>query len=290
MGFDPKSVAIATITYFPKWYKGTLRSIKHTDKVRGDLALETCRNAAILDYQMVASDGGSSKTFTKELSGINGIFVIKKRNKKRSPGKRMSIRVASKLAGIKVIVILEVEKVSMITKCIIQIAEPIINGLADVVVPKREQNLFKSTYPEYMFESEMEGNKIYNEILRANNLLNPSLESLDMFFGPRAFRNDKKIIALFMRKYHILSSEYFDSEEWSNTLYFPIALALKKNYRVQSVTVPFAYPNTQRDNEEKGERELFLEKRKAQRLGLLVELLHFINYLEKNRNSRMKLK
>lgn len=283
MHFDPRSVAIATITYFPKWYKGTLKSIKHTDKVRGDLALESCKSAAKLDYQMIVVNGESSKTFSKELSGIKGIIVVRRRGKKRSPGKRMGIKIASKLPGVKVIVISEAEKVSIVTDCIPQIAEPIINGLADVVVPKREQSLFKSTYPEYMFESEMEGNKIYNEVLMANNLLNPHLENLDMFFGPRAFRNDPKIISLFMKKYHILSSEYFDSEEWSNTLYFPIILALKKGFAVKSITVPFSYPKIQKENEEKNAKDMFFEKRKAQRLGLLVELLHFVNFIKEGK-------
>ncbi len=283
MRIDPKSIAIATITYFPKWYKGTLKSIKHTDKIRGDLALESCKSAAKLGYQMVVVNGGSSKTFAKELSSIKGIIVIRRRGKKRSPGKRMGIRIASKLPGVKVIVISEAEKVSIVTDCIPQIVEPIINDLADVVVPKREQNLFKSTYPQYMFESEMEGNKIYNEVLTANNLLRSNLESLDMFFGPRAFRNDPKIISLFMKRYHILSSEYFDSEEWSNTLYFPIILALKKGFVVKSITVPFSYPKIQKENEEKNAKDMFFEKRKTQRLGLLIELLHFISFIREDK-------
>lgn len=285
MRFDPKSIAIAAITYFPKWYRGTLKSIKHTDKIRGDLALECARKAAKLGYQMIVANGGSPKTFTKELSSISGILVVKRRGKKRSPGKRVGIRIASKLPGVKVIVVSEAEKVSIVTDCIPQIVEPIINGSADVVVAKREQSLFKSAYPEYMYESEMEGNKIYNEVLMANNLLSPNLESLDMFFGPRAFRNDQKIVSLFMKKYHILSSEYFDSEEWSNTLYFPIILALKKRLRLKSVTVPFSYPEKQKKNEEASAKDVFIEKRRAQRMGLLIELLHFMNYIKEGKRK-----
>lgn len=37
--FNPTPLAIAATTSYPKWYRGKLRSIKHTDKVRGDLAL-----------------------------------------------------------------------------------------------------------------------------------------------------------------------------------------------------------------------------------------------------------
>lgn len=285
MRFDPKSVGIATITYYPKWYSGALRSIKHTDKVRGDLALDYCRKAVKLGYQTVVANSGSPKTFVRELSRIKGILIVKRRSKKRSPGKRLSIKIVSKLPGVKVIVISESEKVSIVTDCIPQIVEPIINGQADIVVPKREQGLFKSTYPEYMFESETEGNKIYNEILTSNDLLKQRSEDFDMFFGPRAFHNDRKIVSIFMKKYHILSSEYFDSEEWSNTLFFPIVLALLKRLRVKSVTVPFLYPKKQKDNEEAAAKDVFIEKRRAQKMGLLIELLHFINYIKKEKNK-----
>jgi hypothetical protein len=283
MSFNPKSVAIVAITYFPKWYKGILRSIKHTDKVRGDLVLEFAKKAAKLKYQLILVDGGSSKTFKKEISNINGVLVIKRRNKKRSPGKRIGIRFASKLHDVKVIVITEAEKVSLIANCILQITKPILEGIAEVVVAKREYSLFKSTYPEYMFESEAEGNKLYNEVLIENKLLSSNSEGLDMFFGPRAFRNDPKIVSMFMKKYHIFSSEYFDSEEWSNTLFFPIVLALLKRFRVKSVTVPFSYPEKQKKNEEASSRDVFIEKRRAQRMGLLIELLHFMSYIKKEK-------
>lgn len=285
MRFDSSSVAITTITYFPKWYRGILRSLKHTDKVRGDLALEFAKKATKLKYKIVLVDGGSSKTFIKELSDIKNILVVKRRSKKRSPGKRIGIKIASKLPGVKIIVVSEAEKVSIVTDCIPQIARPIMEGVADIVVPKREENLFKSSYPEYMFESEIEGNKIYNEILISNNLLEPSYEGLDMFFGPRAFRNDSKIIAIFMKKYHIFSSEHFDSEEWSNTLFFPIVLALIKKLKVKSVTVPFSYPEKQKKNEEVSAEDVFIEKRRAQKMGLLIELLHFMNYIGKEKRN-----
>ena len=64
---DPKSIAFAIITYFPKWYKGPLRSIKHTEKVRGDLALELLRKVTADGYVVICVDGQSNKSFHKEL-------------------------------------------------------------------------------------------------------------------------------------------------------------------------------------------------------------------------------
>lgn len=279
--FDPKSVAVAATTYYPKWYRGRLKSVKHTDKVRGDLALEFVRTAKKLGYQIVVVNGKAPSTFYKELCNIGKINILRRRGKKRSPAKRQAVKAASKLVGVKVIVLSEPEKVSFLTECMQYVINPILENRVDIILPKRNEELFKSTYPDYMYESEAEGNKLYNEILRTNGLINNNSSDYDMFFGPRVFKNDPKIVSLFMRRHNVLSSEYFDVDEWSNALYFPVLLAFKKGLRVQSVTVPFLYPKLQKKNEEADAKEIFLEKRKAQRLGLLVELLRFISFIQK---------
>lgn len=294
IGFDPSSVAFAAITYYPKWYSGPLRSIKHTDKIRGDLAIEFCKKAREIGYQVVIVDGKSTATFRREVVKIFGVRLVKRRAIKRSPNKRQAIKLASEIPGVRVIIQTEAEKVSIVTDCAKQMVEPILRGEADIVVPKREEKLFENTYPRYMYESETEGNKLYNEALRAYGLLTSGHDDLDLFFGPRAIKNDRKILSLYMKRYHIdthnlsFPSTYFDLEELSNAQFFPIILALKKKMSVVGVTVPFVYPKIQKENEEKGEKELFLEKRKAQRLSLIVEMLHFLSYLDKNPGSRLK--
>jgi len=292
--FNPSSVAIAMTTYYPKWYRGKLRSIKHTDKIRGDLALKSIQRAAKLDYQVVVADGKSSRSFRKALSLIPCSKLIMRRPVKSSAAKRKAIRITAKLPNVKVIVLTEPEKVSLIKDFIPKIVEPILTDNVDIVVPKRNLQLFKSTYPGYQYESEIEANNLYNENLKSNNLMGDK-EEFDWFFGPKAFRNDPKIISLFMKRYSIaydnfsLPKDYFDPENYSNILFFPIIQALKKGLKVKSVEVPFNYPVLQKENEGTGDRELFMEKRKSQRLGLLVELMHFISYLEKNPNSGVKL-
>ncbi len=291
---DPSFVAFAIITSYPRWYKGKRRSTKHIDKIRGDLALEFLKIASNKGFQVVVVDGKSTKTFYKELAKIPKILVKRRFGTKRSPGRRKAIKIASNLDGVKVICMSEPEKLSLLNDCMPLIVLPLLNDKADVVVPKRDEKLFKETYPHYMYESEKEGNSFYNEVLRTNGLLSPGEEDLDMFFGPRAFRHISSVRPLFMKRYIVNASnlsfteEYFDTEEFSNTLYFPITLAIKKKLRVQSVTVPFEYHKNQKENEEKGARELFLEKRKTQRLELLVELLHFVSFLNQNKYSRVK--
>ncbi len=295
MVHDPSSVAIVFTTQYPKWYRGVVRSIKHTQKIRGDLARQTIKEAVKRKYHAVVLDGHSAKTFYRELKQLPVVVIARRHEKKPSAVKREGIRKAAKTEGIKAIVLSEPEKVSLITDCIDDIVKPILENEADIVVPKRNEKLYKETYPAYMYESEKEGNSFYSEALRVNGLLSYSQEDLDMFFGPRAFRNESRIVALFMRKFQINAAhlsfpeEYFDAEQYSNVLFFPIILALKRKLRVRSITVPFTYPHLQKRNEEKGERELFSEKRRSQRLGLLVELLHFISFLEKNKSSKMKV-
>lgn len=284
--FDPKKVALAIITFYPSWYSGKRRSFKHNDKVRGDLAIETLTRAAKKGYNIIVVDGKSSRTFHKAISDITGLIIGKRRSIKASPAKRQAIRRASHIAGVEAIVMMEPEKTSLINQ-IPKIAEPILKEEADVVVPKRQDELFKKTYPDYQYESEVEGNRVYNEELRSHELISVHEPDLDFFFGPRAFRNKRNIRSLFTKKYHFsllnitLPKEYFDPEAISNTLFFPIITALQKKLKVVSVAVPFEYPPTQKANESTGSRRYFIEKRKAQFLSLTVELLHFIGYMEK---------
>ena len=138
-----------------------------------------------------------------------------------------------------------------------------------------------------MYQSETEGNKLYNEILRTQGLLGDR-EDFDIFFGPRVFTNKPKIVRLFTKKFKLKISKkaylesYFDIDAYSTILYFPIIMALRKKLRVKSVEVPFSYPKTQKVNEDKGSKEYFEEKRRYQRISILVELLYFINFLKRN--------
>jgi len=290
---SPHAIAIVATTSYPKWYRGKLRSIKDIDKIRGDLAIEFAIKSTKNGYRLVVADWHSPKTFRKELSSISNVILIRRRSPKRSPSKRQALLRATKLSDIKVIILTEPEKVSLVQECIPLIAKPILNGEADIVVPKRNDTLFKETYPAYQYESEVEGNRTYNEELKSHKLIDISENDFDMFFGPRAFSNDRKIVRLFMRRYRFsiahasFPSWYFDAEELSNTNFFPVVSALRRGLKVKSVEVPFKYPNAQKQNEEKLD-DLFLEKRKAQRIGLIVELLHFVAYLEKYRGIRVK--
>lgn len=282
---ESKKIAIAVITYYPSWYQGKLRSLKQTDKIRGNLAIEFFRKASQLGYRLIVADGKSSKSFLKAINLIPDIIIFKGRSSKRSVRKRQIIKKASKLPGVKIIIITEPEKISIIDN-IPLLVKTILNNQADIVIPKREENFFKKTYSDYQYQSEIEGNKLYNEILRTNGLFKDN-DDLDLFFGPRVFLNHPKIVSLFTKKFHLKINKkayldsYFDIEDYSANQFFAIVLALKKKLRIKSVEIPFSYPKIQKDNEEKGSKKVFEEKRKFQKISILVELLYFLSSFKK---------
>ena len=198
------TIALALSTYYPKWYKGTLRSVKHTDKVRGDLSLEFLKKAVKRGYKVVVVDAKSNNSFRSQLSSLHGINLLKKKvSMQRSPSRRLAFKKASSLPGVEVIVYSDPEKVSFVEDAIDKVARPIIEDKADIVVPKRKISLFQKTYPLYQYNSETEANKLYSSLLRTNGILPEDSEDLDLFFGPKAFRNDQKILSLFLRKFSL---------------------------------------------------------------------------------------
>lgn len=266
---NPSSIALAIITHYPNWYEGKHRIIKNTDKIRGDLALQFLKKASIIGYQIVVADGKSSRSFHKELIQISGIIIVKRNILNRSLTKKRAIRKAAKLSNVKVIITTEAEKVSLL-EFIPQIVKPLFENKAHIIVPKRELKLFADSYPQYQFESETEGNRLYNEILQSEGLVQKN-DEFDFFFGPRAFVNTPQVRSLFTRKYH----QYFT--DYSAVQFFPLIMALKKKKKIATVTINFSYPKTQKANEETGERALFLKKRTEQLTGILNDLTRFLN-------------
>ena len=217
--FDAHSVAIVAITYFSDWYPGELRNTQDTNKIRGDLALRSFISALRLGYQVVVADGPSSKDFKDNLRQL-GIEPLVRETMERSVGGRQAIKEAAVLDGVRVIIKTEPEKLSLIEDCVPQIARPIIEGTADIVMPRRNAELNAETYPAYMYESEVLANKWYNDVLHRAGLL-PRDKNLEFFFGPIALRNDPKIVSLFMEQYgfqgpRVGGWKYIQPEEWSD--------------------------------------------------------------------------
>lgn len=282
---SPKAIAITTGTFYSNWYKGKLKNIKDTDKVRGDLALEFIKKSIKLGYQTVVVDVLSNKYFLKRLAGITGLTLIKKKvYMKRSPSRRLAFKTASHLSGVSVIIYIDPEKISLL-KSVVKIVKPIFSNKAVIAVPKRQDKLFRETYPIFQYKSEVDANLEYNHILKAVGLLSKKSQDLDLFFGPKAFRNNKKMLNLFLRKYSFKNQDtYFDPEDYSNAIFFPVILALNKKLKVESVTVDFSYPKLQKQNET-SYFKVFKEKRENQKESILMDLKNLLRFLGKDTDN-----
>lgn len=55
---------------------------------------------------------------------------------------------------------------------LVEISRSILEGNADIVIPKRNPALFEQSYPEYMRLSELKVNKTYDYIMNAKSRAN----------------------------------------------------------------------------------------------------------------------
>lgn len=285
--FDPKSIAIATSTFYPKWYPDEIKDYDRVDKIRGDLAIRLLDQAKKNEYRMVVVDGGSSQEFIEELKKI-GIAATPELEKGMSPARQQAFKEAGGIEGVRVICWTEPEKVSIIQDCLPQGVAPILRGEADIVIPKRDEAVLK-TYPDPRVAFERRGNKVFNDILRKHNLLSTE-EDLDVFFGPRFFRNDPEIVNLFLGKYEfekrdLKLDQIVDPKLWPNALFLPIVAALHQGFRVVSVNVPYRHPIEQ-TNVEKDDPK-FKRKSDVQFKNIITSTIHLIRMLKGSSKTRL---
>lgn len=286
---DPQSIAIATTTFYPTWGPGETESLS-PDKVRGDLALDTIREALRKGFQVCVVDGGSSKGFRNAVSEL-GVGIVSEEEKGMSGSRRQTIETASYLEKAKVICWTEPEKVSIVRDCLPEAAMPILRGEADIVVPSRSDESF-ATYPKYQVKFEKRANRLWNNILRSRGLLPEDSPDIDAWVGPRFIRNHPLIIDLFLKRYSAVKGErkldeITDPELWPDATFLPLVAALKQGYRVKSVQVPYRHPEVQTTTEE--DSESFRRKRDVQRKNIIVSTIHYIRMLEGDPRKPSKL-
>lgn len=316
--FDPKSIAVVTATRYPE-YKGfidtnaisslTPAQIADTDTIRGNLALQTVREASKRGYNMLVSEGGSNQAFLDDLHNIAGVTVLKRPKPQRAVGKRQVYETAAGIPDIQATVWLEAEKTPLVP-FVPNIVQPILQDEADIIIIGREEKIWKDTWPPYMYQMEKEANQKWNGILHTFSLL-PQNENLHMFCGPRAFRNSPEMVDIWTEKYSFdpgpsesenptgwkFVRRFVKPEEYSDGQFFPVVKALYQRLidpthgpRVINVDLPFEYPEIQRLNEMTPEKEAqFLEKRKDQFYGFMVETVHYIRYLMGPNAEKSKL-
>lgn len=293
------SEIVLTTNFLYREYKPTRktkqRDTADTDGIRGDLVLESLKRALRLGVRIVASDGGSSPDFLSALKILTGrgLTLVRSGAPQRGPQRRKAFETATLLPGGRVIVYTQPEKVSLMGH-LVKISRPILEGNADIVIPKRNPELFKRSYPDYMRESELKINKTYDWLMRIANLMTKD-ESFDWFFGPVVFRNDPEIVALFLKRYALegvirsRAGAEPDPEMHSDGHYFPVIEALFKEMRVVSVEVPFVYPATQKANEMSPEMMPgFMERRTLDGAAYRLEAIHFLRFLKGKPGSKIR--
>lgn len=278
---NPQSVAITTATFYPDWYLGKA-SAKEIDKVRGDLALRMIDSAKMKGFQIIVVDGGDNKFFKKALSNL-GIHPLSEKQKGMSASRQQAFKAASNLKQVQVICWVEPEKVSIITDCLPTAIFPILEGKADIIVPRRNRKLFKKTYPDYQFKFEQESNRIWNDLLKKYGLRSNNDPELDVWFGPKFFRNDPQIVSCFTDQYSFKANlksplnKIVKPELWANAVFFPVISALHKGNRVIDLEVLYKHPKEQtyaeQDNAE------IRKKRKFQQKSIILASEFFIRML-----------
>lgn len=267
-----------------------------TDGIRGDLAIECLSKALESEVRVVAADGGSSPDFLSALEKFKNeglLTLVTSSISGRVPQRRNAFETAASLPGSKAIIYIQPEKVSLIDH-LAEISRPILDGSADIVVPKRNPELFRESYPSYMRDSEIRVNKTYDWLMQRAGLMRKD-QSFDWFFGPVVFKNDPKITSLFLETYQLTDpiksriGANSNPEMNSGSHYFPIIKALFNKLRVQSVEVPFVYPKAQRDNEMSAEKiAQFQTRRQLDGAAYRLEAIHFLAYLRNDPRSEIK--
>lgn len=237
------NIVIATSTFY-----------KTRSDLRFELACKTMQWArAVGNIPVVIVDGSPRESGVFEaLQTAGGCVFPEMAGSTMGAGRRQSLREAASLAGHDgVVVWMEPEK-GPLAEFLRQLAEPIFNDHADIVIPARTPDGFAS-YPLVQNKYEDAGNASF-ELLTGKDL--------DVWFGPRLM-NAKGL-------QHFLDYDGNRGDRWE-AIFIPLLRAIKAGLRVESISADYWHPEEQTAAEEK-DLHLGLTKRLEQ-LTVLVNAM-----------------
>ena len=214
------------------------------NELRFWLASDFVKAAVDAGYEVAILDGSPDPSIAKHFFAL-GTHVFRQTAKGMGPGRRelfRIIRVIKKINGLgrmnerTVVLWTEPEKVDVV-RLIPEIVAPIVRGEADIVVPYRNDELFRATYPPFQYQSEMWADSVWSQVtgLRGGPM-----------FGPVAFD---------IRHAHIFANA--DPRRYGLTdlhdryvQHLAPLEAIRRGLRVQTVEVDFRYPAEQKAEEE----------------------------------------
>ena len=285
----PGSLAVVLGTFYPKWVEGERAQddYSNVDKIRGDLAIETVKAVINGGHRCVIVDGASPESLLNTFRKA-GAIVLKEEERGMSASRQQGFKHASEIEGVSIIAHMEPEKVKMAKECLLEAAQPILKGEADVVIPERSEEGFNSL-PGYQKEDEQLANAKFTNVLKLAGLLDQNSPDIDFWFGPRLFRNDPELVQLFLRKYKYnpgitAVDKKVRPDLWPNATVFPISAAMHAGCKVVSQLGPgYRHPEAQ-VNAELDPKNLaaFIAKRKEQQRGIVHAATQYIRFLLKN--------
>lgn len=281
-------IGIVTSTWYPKFEEqGT------TDHVRGTLALEMLGHVAgTYPYVVVDGEqqmpGGPEPPFHRAMRE-RGIAFVTQQQRGMSPGRQQGFAAIIREPSVEVVVWLEPEKVLFARDAIAIAAQPILSGQADVVIPARSKEGWRSL-PPFQQGSERIANATFSNCLRDWGLWNEE-QDLDVFFGPRVF--NLRAHRHFVRQYAFTPDpakpwqKAIRPAAYSNAIFYPVMAARCDGLRVVSVEVPYVYPPEQTVFETGNEE--FDAKRIMQASSIHAELLQLRRLLAGELNAPLRL-
>jgi len=253
-------LVIFTVT----WYDST-------EDLRMQLCLETVAKCQTFSIPIVVVDGSPSDEVHSALQSSGAIVYRQTFEGKKGAALREAALKAHGLPGVvdsTKLCWMEAEKTDMVRNWS-ALHESENNGdysdHDDIIMPWRNQILFRSMYPIEQYHSEMYGNyyldNVAKEEMKKMKLEYPEIEGhgfrprkyphLDWHFGPFAFQ----------AKHIKLWTEYKGGDSYDAQL-VPIVHAMRKGHRVSSREINYRAPPEMQKQEE--ENSAFIEKRLAQ--------------------------
>lgn len=202
------------------------------DDTRCQLGIESCRRAKALGIQLLLVDA-SPPDVKAALTEAGAIVRDQTRRGKKGAALRECVEIAvTMLPHDGIICYQELEKVEMIAMQR-EVCNHMLRSGADICVPRREDSLFRRSYPIEQYHSENFVN-LYLDALGSS----VGLPTLDWTFGPVAFRSS-------MAHYWL----NFGGELWDAQI-VPFIQAVREGARVEGFQVSYSHPALMKREEE----------------------------------------
>lgn len=248
---------------------------KSQSELRYTLTCEFIKAVIVKHYKIIIVDDSPDPTIAQSFRDL-GAEVFPQVDKGLGASRRELFRHAGSLMSINhepfFVLWVEPEKVDFANH-LEAILAPFIDETIDLVMPKREENIYRLTYPDYQYFSEHSANSIYQKLFGPDNA--------DPFFGPIAYKSTVK-------QYfeHLKVGDYGLADDGYLQLY---GQAIAKSYGAKAVVVeiPFHYPPEQKTEELRSDNLPIMFVKRLDQLkniaGQWFKIYNFFNQTNENR-------